>query len=73
MAQKERTLEEYDNESVLGWNFYREELNTLRLLGITTIGQLLRRLPELKDKCIRIDHDDAFWKFVNSEHERLLK
>ena len=41
------TIEQYDKESVLIWNFYPEELNTMHLLGVRTIGDLLRRYDEI--------------------------
>ena len=41
------TIEQYDNENVLDWNFYPEELNTMHLLGVKTIGDMLRRYDEI--------------------------
>ena len=44
------TIEEYDKESVLGWNFYKEELNTMNIFGVKTIGDLIRRYDEIDEK-----------------------
>ena len=63
------TIEQYDNESVLMWNFYPEELNTMHLLGVKTIGDLLRRYDEID----RLTNHKLFehLPFITDEAKRL--
>ena len=63
------TIEQYDHESVLMWNFYPEELNTMHLLGVRTIGDLLRRYDEID----RLTNHKLFESlpFITDEAKRL--
>ena len=63
------TIEQYDKESVLIWNFYPEELNTMRLLGVRTIGDLLSRYGEID----RLTNHKLFdrLQFITDEAKRL--
>ena len=73
MDNETKTIEQYDEESMLSWNFYPEELGTMRLLGIRTIGDLLRRYGEW-ERTVENDvswHTDAGWDFLKREAVRL--
>lgn len=62
-----KTIEQYDEQPVWCWNFYEEELNTFRLLGIRTVGDLLRRFGELEQTASK----DPAWDALRQEAERL--
>ena len=61
------TIDQYDEQPVWCWNFYEEELNTFRLLGIRTVGDLLRRFGELEPTASK----DPAWDALRKEAERL--
>lgn len=59
-----KTIEEYEKESVLGYNFDNDEFRTFQLLGIRTMGDLLRRHKEVKG-------NDIMWQTIRKEAARL--
>lgn len=63
------TIEQYDGESVLDWNFYKEELNTMRIFGVNTIGDLIRRYNEIDEKTNHKLFEHL--RFVTDEAKRL--
>ena len=63
------TIEQYDKESVLIWNFYPEELNTMHLLEVRTIGDLIRRYDEI-DKATSHKLFERL-QFITDEAKRL--
>ena len=73
------TIEQYDQESVLNWNFYPEELNTMKLLGVKTMGDLIRRYDEINEATKLFEHlrfvkDEAIrLGFTEIEYEKQIK
>ena len=61
------TIEQYDGESVLNWNFYPEELNTMKLFGVKTMGDLIRKYDEINSATKLFEH----LRFVTDEAIRL--